>query len=174
MRQHVTKALRIALLYGGQSVIGWSQTPVPSVAAAPATPTVEVVASPNGATVQAATEGFGSMNLGHISWASQNTQFGLTHTKDGTSFTIATSLGLRLDCPVVDSGRRASITAGLQQVDPRYTVSLDQITLSTAPTMITSLVACGATTQHTLQVRVPVTASAGPIDANVNFQVTLQ
>jgi hypothetical protein len=174
MKQQIANALRIAALYGGQAVLGWTQIPIPSVAAGPTTPVVQVVAAPSGASVQAAAAGYGSLGLGHISWNSQGSQYGVTHSKDTDSFSIKTSVGLQLICPTAAAGHRASIAAVLQQPDPRYTVYLDQVALSSAPSMIAPGVLCGSTTEHTLLVKVPTSSSAGPVNANVSFQVTLQ
>jgi len=174
MRQQIAITLQIVLVLGGKTVLGWSQTPISPTPGAPIIPVVEVVAAPTGAFVPTAGTGFGSVALGHISWVPQNQQSGLRHAKDGNSFTITTSVGLRLDCPPADSGRRASIAAVLQQPDPRYVISLDEVTLSTAPATISPLVFCGSTTPHTLAVRVPVSASAGSINTNVRFEVTLR
>lgn len=173
MKRQITRMFQIALFYG-QIAIGWSQIPGLPLSDAPAAPVVEVVAAPAGAIVQAAGAGFGMLGLGHIGWTSQNQQFGVTHTKNDKSFTITTAVGLFLSCPTTDTGRRASISAALQQPDPRYVVSLDEVTLSTAPTTISALTSCGSTTQHTLSVKVPTSASAGSINANVGFQVTLR
>jgi len=174
MKQRIAMGLRMGLVCGGQVVIGWSQTPVSAVPAAFAAPVVEVIALPTGAAVQAAGAGFGALGLGHVSWASQKSQSGVTQVKDESSFSITTRVGLRLDCPRADAGRRASIAAVLDQLEARYVVSIDQITLSTAPVIISPIASCGSTTLHTFSVKVPVSASAGPIAANVRFQVTLQ
>jgi hypothetical protein len=114
------------------------------------------------------------MNLGHISWAPKNATLGLTQTKDSSSFSITTGVSLRLDCPAADAGRRASVRAFVQQVDSRYVISLDGTALSTAPALIDPMTFCGSTTQHTFVVRVPVSSPAGPVGANIGFQVTLQ
>lgn len=174
MKQQIAMGLRMGLVCGGQVVIGWAQTPVSALPAAFAAPVVEVVALPTGAPVRASGAGFGALGLGHVSWSSQRPSYGVTQVKDQNSFSITTRVGLRLDCPRADAGRRASIAAVLDQFETRYAVSIDQIALSATPAIISPLVSCGSTTQHTFSVKVPVSASAGPIDANVRFQVTLQ
>jgi hypothetical protein len=174
MEQRIVRSLRFALLCGAQAVFGWSQTPVSQSPATLAVPIVEVVSSPVGAAVLAAGTGYGSLGLGHIGWVTPNTAFGVTHSKTSNSFSMTTKLALLLSCPAADAGRRASIAAVLQQPDHRYVVSLDETTLSTAPVVISVITTCGSTTQHTLSINVPVSSTAGPINANLSFQVTLK
>jgi hypothetical protein len=138
-----------------------------------AMPTVEVVSTASGAIVDGAATGFGALNLGNISWARTNAPLGASHTKDRDSFSITTTIGLRLNCPAIVARRYASIAAILQQPDSRYVVFFDQIPLSAGPTEILPLASCGSVTQHTLQLKVPTSARAGPISANIGFQVTL-
>src|SRR5580658_6878553 len=104
MKHPIAVSLRIVVLCGGPA-IGWSQT---AVSLLPTTPMVEVVASPVGATVQATGTGFGSLGFGHVAWASQTSQFGVSHTKNGSSFSITTNVGLLLACSAADQGHRAS------------------------------------------------------------------
>jgi hypothetical protein len=166
--------IQLALLCLGESATVWSQTRFSPLTTRRATVVVEVVASPAGAAVRSGEAGFGSLGLGHNSWASEDSQSGVKHTKDGNSFSMATAVGLRLECPAADAGRRASISAVLREPDPRYMVSLDDVALTAAPVVISPLAFCGSTTRHTISVKVPVSSSAGPIDANIGFQVTLQ
>jgi len=156
------------------AVNGFSQTSTSPTGNAPVTPVVQVVPSPAGGAVRTAGMGVSSLDLGHMSWVLESPGFGLTHTRDKDSFTISTSVGLLLDCPTADTGRRGLISAFLQQTDSRYTISLDGNALSTALAIIGAPVSCASTTQHTLQVRVPVSTPAGPINPTIGFQVTLQ
>jgi hypothetical protein len=174
MRQHIFFVFEFALLYTGQAAVGWCQGSIPPKSGTLTTPVVQVISAPSGASVQAPTEGLGSLQVGHVSWNPQSSVSGLSHTKDSNSFTITTFVSLRLDCPTAALSKRASIGAYLQQKDPRYVVYFDQIPLSTAPSIISPIASCTSTTQHTLQIKVPTSAASGPIDASIGFQVTLQ
>lgn len=118
--------------------------------------------------------GQGSLDLGHLQWAQQTSSDGLTHKKDSNSFSISTNVGLRLDCPVSDTGRIGTVTAMLQQPDSRFTVFLDGTKMTLSPSILNSAMLCGSTTQHSFQIQVPITAPAGPISPNLIFQVTLR
>lgn len=169
VKRPIAIALQITLLSGGQAAIGWAQTLLPLTA-----PRVQVVAASTGATVQGAGNGSAFMDLGHVSQTSQNLGTGLALTKDKTAFNVTTDVDLLLECPAVDASRHASIAAFLQQPSLNVAVSFDRITLATVPATISSQVSCGATTQHSLQIRVPSSAPAGTMNVNVGFQVTLQ
>jgi hypothetical protein len=139
----------------------------------PPAPTVQVIAVPDGGNVQASGNGFSSLDLGHVSWAHDNQQWGLTHRKDNFSFNLTTKIGVRADCGAAGAGRLASIRAFLNQPDPHYRVLLDGATLGSSPIFINAL-PCGSTSEHTFGVSVPVTAPAGPLNVMMVFEVRLQ
>jgi hypothetical protein len=137
-------------------------------------PVVQVVASPAGANVRGTGTGLGSLDFGHVSWAKAPQTGGVTQTKDKASFTLATKIGLRLACSAADGGRLANVSAFLQQADSTYTVLLDGVRMSLSPTVVIPAAACGSTTQHLLEVLVPITAPSGPINPSLGFGVVLR
>ena len=138
------------------------------------TPVVQVVAAPTGANVRATGTGLGSLDLGAVSWARTPQTGGVTQTKDKSSFTVATKIGLRLGCSAADGSRLANVSAFLQTADSIYTILLDGIRMSLSPTVVIPAAACGSTTQHLLEVAVPITAPAGPINPSLGFGVVLR
>jgi hypothetical protein len=164
----IAAALGAALTANAQPV---RQTPTPAPVISPR---VQAVALPTGANVQAAGSGFGSLNLGHVSWAHQTQAFGTSHKKDKQSFSVSTKIGLRLECSAADTGRIVSVAASLQQSDSRFNIAIDGVRLSTSPAVFSPSVLCGTTGEHTVEIGVPVTAAPGPISPSLIFQVTLR
>jgi len=66
----------------------------------------------------------------------------------------------------------ARVTVRLQTWDGRETVLLDGRALTTAPLLIDPSVVIGATVVHRLDIEVPDSAPAGPINASVVWEVT--
>jgi hypothetical protein len=135
---------------------------------------VQVVACGSGADVQEGSPGRSSLNLGRVSMARGRQAWGSGQRTDKSSFSVATQIGLRVDCGSGNAGRLATLSASLAQPDARYTVKLDGMRLSAAPEVIGASVACRSTTEHSFELEVRATAPAGAISPSIRFEATLR
>ena len=173
------RASRLCMAVGLLGALNSEAQAVPAASAALASNllsalVVQVMASGAGANVRATGSGFGSVDLGHVSWSKPPQAEGVTYTKDQSSFTMATRIGLHVGCSASDAGRLASVSAFVQQAGSTYVILLDGVKMSLSPAVVMAAADCGSTTQHWLQLQVPVTAPAGPINPSLGFGVVLR
>lgn len=174
MNRELVRMVCLTTLFLGGGLLVKSQPPPVRANLTLSATVIQVIASPTGGNIRPGGAGHGSLDLGHLAWAQPAAGSGLNHKKAPDSFSISTNVGLRLDCPVSAASRSGIVTATLQQSDPRYFVFLDSAQITLAPSIVNAMMPCGTTTEHLFEIRVPVTAAAGPIYPNVLFQVTLR
>jgi hypothetical protein len=85
---------------------------------------------------------------------------------------VVREFGLRITRGSIVSYGTARVMARLQSWDGRATVRLDGQPLTTAPVLIDPSAAIGATVVHRLEIDVPDSTPAGPINASVLWEVT--
>ena len=160
----------VAIGFLGGVLSGHAQPPPPAPVVSP---TVRIVAVPDGADVQAPGGGFSSLDLGHVSWARDSQPWGVSRRKDPSSFGLVTRIGLQVDCGTAGAGRTVSVRASLDRQDPHHGILLDGAAMGPSP-MGMSAMPCGSTAEHTLEITIPVTAPAGPLSVTLVFEVNLQ
>src|SRR5689334_4232216 len=116
-RIHTTSWLILAVLSATLASRAQRLPAVPAANSLVAPPGIQFVVLPGGANVQMAGVGIASLNLGHIAWAQNSRSWGVTHKKDKYSFTLTTSIGLRLDCGADNAGRLALVSVFLRESD---------------------------------------------------------
>jgi hypothetical protein len=82
------------------------------------------------------------------------------------------SVSLRIG-PASSEGRgTATLRAYLETHDPRATIRIDGITLTTAPRVIQRHAPIGVASAHRIEVEVPVTAAEGPLQTSIGWEAT--
>lgn len=127
-------------------------------------PTVTILPSASGAQLQSYSAGSASLLFGQASYYSGRAAPGVAARKGKNSMILSTRFGLRVDCNGAPSAL-AEITFSLFSVDPSLAVSVDGLTLSTAPSV--TVLPCGAVSEHQVQVEIPATRTAGPINSTL-------
>lgn len=79
---------------------------------------------------------------------------------------------LRIGEPSRESHGTATVRAFLETVDPRCTIRLDGVVLTTAPRVVRRHAPLGIPFTHRLEIEVPVTAADGPLQASIGWEVT--
>lgn len=81
---------------------------------------------------------------------------------------------LRIGEPSSEPRGTATLRAYLETPDPRATIRIGGIALSTAPRVIQRHAPVGVTIAHRIDIEVPVTAPEGPLAATIGWEVTTE
>lgn len=82
------------------------------------------------------------------------------------------TVSLRIGEPSRDFRGTATVRAYLETVDPRCTIRIDGVTLTTAPRVVRRHAPIGITFSHRIEIDVPVTAADGPLQTSIGWEVT--
>jgi len=147
-------ALMVADLYGDRR-----RAAAPVIPASLSVEFVDVAAAEGSFT---ATRGNAWLDVGSIS--KRDADVHGTHVRRQFAVRIIRSEGV--------SYGTARVTARLQSWDGRATVRLDGQILTSTPVLVDPSVAIGATIMHRLEIEVPESVAAGPINASIVWQAT--
>jgi hypothetical protein len=140
----------------------------------PAAPTITVLSAPTGGLVRSEGPGNASLDLGKVSYYRGASTPGESSKKTSTSLVISTRFALKVDCPRSALSSRVNVTMLRTDAAATHAMAIDGIKLGTAPRPLTESMSCGSSSEHRLDVEVPVTTPAGPIESNVAFEATLR
>jgi hypothetical protein len=90
------------------------------------------------------------------------------------SVRIRRQVGIRVVRAGVVSWGTATVTARLNVTDGRSSVRIDGQAMTTAPTVVTTRAAIGALTIYTIEIEVAGSATDGPLEASIAWEVTTQ
>jgi hypothetical protein len=130
--------------------------------------TVRVVPLAGSAPVMGAGTGQDTLELGNASYASQR-RGAVTISKHPGYFTITTEFGLQLEPASGATTGAATLSAYLIDPVPYCSYYLDGVHLTSVAQPITLELRYGAVSTHRLEIRVPVTAPAGPLQASIGW-----
>jgi hypothetical protein len=89
--------------------------------------------------------------------------------------TVATrTVTLRIGEPSREPRGTATVRAFMETFDPRVTIRIDGIALTTAPRVIRRNAPIGVAFTHRIEIDVPVTAADGPLQAPIGWEVTTE
>jgi hypothetical protein len=111
---------------------------------------------PGGAPVRDLGAGQGALDLGSVSYLGGAVSEGVSVTRHGRRFTIATIFGITTGPENADG--TATLLANVTQPEAQHRVLLDGVPLQLAPQVIQVGIKPGATSQHRLQIEVPADA----------------
>jgi hypothetical protein len=129
-------------------------------------PTITILPSASGASLQSYSAETASLSLGQASYYSGRTAPGVAAQKSKGSMILSTRFAMKVDCNGSPSPL-ADLTLSLFAVDPFLTVSMDGVKLSTTPSVTT--IRCGSVTEHKLDVEISTKRPAGPIGTTLSF-----
>jgi hypothetical protein len=166
----------IVMLFANRATVGQpvsNARTIVLVGAAPAAPTITILAAATGTSIRSLGANNASLDLGRISYFQGTTAPGQSIRKSSKSFAISTLFRLRVDCPGSSSFSRVTVTMLRLDSDGSYGISVDAIALgSSAQTLVQSM-PCGSGSEHRLDVNVPISSPAGPIDSTIALAATL-
>jgi hypothetical protein len=90
------------------------------------------------------------------------------------SVRIRRQVGIRVVRAGGVSWGTATVTARLNATDGRSSVRIDGQAMGAAPTVVTRRAAIGALTIHTIEIEVASSATDGPLEASIAWEVTTQ
>lgn len=106
----------------------------------------------------------GVMDTGTIVW------------RGGTKRATITTRTVRMRIGEASAESRGNVTirAFLETPDPRCTIRIDGVPLTTAPRVIHRNAPIGIAFTHRIEIEVPVTAAEGPLQASIGWEVTTE
>jgi hypothetical protein len=118
------------------------------------------------------------LSLGNVSAYGPAPGSGITRTLNGspyvTSFTLATSFGVRVGMYNTNGKTGYGLTAALASGDASNTWTVDGVTLSTTAQAVNPGTAFGDVEAHALTLQIPQNLSAGAISNTINLAATAQ
>jgi hypothetical protein len=144
------------------------------VVAAPAAPTVTILAAATGALVRSRAAGNASLDLGRVSYFRGTSAAGESRKKNSRSFVISTRFALRVDCPGSSASSKVNVTISRLDAAASHTITIDGTTLGSAAQTLVQSMPCGSGGEHRLDVEVPASTPAGSIGSTVAFVATLK
>lgn len=162
----------VALAVSGQP--SGAPRAVPAVAAAPASPTVTILSASTGAMIRSQGAGNAALDLGRVSYFRGASMPGESSQKTPGSFVISTRFVLKVDCPGSSPSSQVNVTMSRTDAAATHSMTIDGITLGSAPQVLAQSMPCGSSSEHRLDIEVPVSTPAGPIGSTVAFEATLR
>jgi hypothetical protein len=152
---------------------GAPRTITPALAA-PAAPTVTILAAATGALVRSRAAGNASLDLGRVSYFRGTSAPGESRRKNFRSFVISTRFALRVDCPGSSPSAKVNVTISRLDAAASHSITIDGTTVGSAAQILVQSMPCGSGGEHRLDVEVPVSTPAGSIGSTVAFMATLK
>lgn len=96
--------------------------------------------------------------------------------RGGAKRFAVTTRTVRMRIGEVSNDPRGTVTirAFLEVPDPRCTIRIDGVPLTTAPRVIRTKAPIGVVLAHRIEVEVPITAADGPLQASIGWEVTTE
>jgi hypothetical protein len=141
---------------------------------APAAPSITILAAPTGAMLRSEGPGNAALDLGKISYFKGVSAAGESSRRTSGSLVISTRFQLKVDCPGSTPSSRVNVSMSRTDAAATHAMTIDGIKLGTAPRPLAESMPCGSSGEHRLDVEVPVSTPAGPIESNVAFEATLR
>jgi hypothetical protein len=143
-------------------------------AVAPAPPTITILAATSGAMLRSEVPGNAAIDLGRVSYFRGASSPGESSRRTSGSLVISTRFQLKVVCPGSTPSSRVNVTMSRTDAAETHAMVIDGIKLGTAPRPLAVSMPCGSSSEHRLDVEVPVSTPAGPIGSNVAFEATLR
>jgi hypothetical protein len=150
-----------------------SRSALPMVTAS-AAPTITILSAPTGAMLRSEGPGNAALDLGKVSYFTGASAPGESSKKTPGSLVISTRFVLRVDCPGSSSSSQVNVTMLRTDAAATHAMAIDGIKLGTTAQPLAESMPCGSSSEHRLEVEVPVSTPAGPIGSNVAFEATLR
>ena len=144
------------------------------VVAAPAAPTITILAAATGALVRSQAAGNATLDLGRVSYFKGTSAPGETSQRNSKSFVITTRFALRVDCPGNPASSKVSVTILRLDAAASHAITIDGTKVESAAQTLASSMPCGSAGEHRLDVEIPVSTPAGSIGSTVAFLATLK
>jgi hypothetical protein len=139
-----------------------------------AAPTITILSAATGALMRSQGPSNARVDLGRVSYFKGTSAPGESSRRNTKSFVISTRFGLKIDCPANTSSSVVSITVARLDSASSYVISIDGTTVAFLPQTLLPSVRCGSSSEHRLEVEVPISTPEGSIGSNVVFAATLR
>jgi hypothetical protein len=143
------------------------------VGAASGAPTISIFAAATGTMVRSLGANNASLDLGRVSYFQGTSAPGQSMRKSPKLLVISTRFGLRVDCPGSSSLSRVTVSMSRLDSDTSYAISVDGNALGSASQTLVQSMPCDSGSEHRLDVNVPISLPAGPIDSIISLAATL-
>jgi hypothetical protein len=155
----------------GQAVAG--PHTIISVATVLAAPTVTILTAATGALVRNQAAGNASLDFGRVAYFTGTSAPGESIRTSSKSFLISTRFSLRVDCPGSPSSAHVSVSMARMDASASHMITIDGNTVALAAQPLVPFMRCGSSSEHRLDVEVPVSTPAGSIGSSVVFVATI-
>ena len=120
--------------------------------------------SPPSSALQLTVAGMAVVDAGTIAW------------RGGSKRSSVTSLmvTMRIGEPSRDARGTATLRAFVETFDPRCTIRIDGVPLTTVPRVIRRHAPIGVAFTHRIEIEVPVTAADGPLQSSIGWELTTE
>jgi len=120
--------------------------------------------SPSSSALQLTLVGAAVVDAGAITWRGGSRR----------SSVVSRTVTMRIGDSSRESRGTATVRAFVETFDPRCTIRIDGVPLTTAPRVIRRRAPIGIAFTHRIEVEVPVTAADGPLQASIGWEVTTE
>jgi len=139
----------------------------------PAAPTVIILAAATGALLRNQGASNASLDLGRVSYFRGTSAPGQSSQKHSGALIISTRFGLKVDCPGTAASSKVNVTMSRLDYADSHAIRIDGTPVRSSEQTLMQSMPCGSSSEHRLDVEVPVSTPAGPISSNVAFVATL-
>jgi hypothetical protein len=147
---------------------------VPAAAATPAAPTVTILSASTGAMIRSEGAGNAALDLGRVSYFRGASAPGESSKKTSGSLVISTRFVLKVDCPGSSPSSQVNVTMSRTDAAASHSMAIDGIIVGSVAQVLAQSMPCGSSSEHRLDLEVPVSTPAGPIGSTVAFEATLR
>lgn len=162
--------LAIGVAFG--QPIGGPRIIAPAVAS-PVTPVITILTAATGALVRRQGFGNASVDLGRISYFKGHSASGESSRELAKSFVISTRFVLKIECPGSAFPSSVNVTISRLDTDAAGVIAIDGTRVGPVAQILLQSMSCDSSTEHRLEVEVPVTTLAGSLGTSVEFVATL-
>jgi hypothetical protein len=147
---------------------------ISSAASQAAPPSITILSAPTGALVRSEGAGSAALDLGTVSYFRGASVPGESSRRSSGSLVISTRFALRIDCPGSLPSSQVNVTMSRTDGAATHEMAIDGIKLGTAAQPLAESMACGSSSEHRLEVAVPVSTPQGTIGSTVAFEAALR
>ena len=170
-RGWIVMLLATGVAFGQQ--IGGPRIIIKPTVASPVAPTITILTAAAGALVRSQGLGNASVDLGRVSYFKGHSAPGESLHEITKSFVISTRFALKIDCHGSSFPSSVNVTMSRMDTDAADGITIDGTRLGAAAQILMQSMPCDSSTEHRLEVEVPVATPAGSLGTSVAFLATI-
>jgi hypothetical protein len=133
-----------------------------------------LMAFATGVMIRSQAAGNASLDLGRVSYFKGASARGQSSQKTSGSLVISTRFVLKVDCPGSPPSSQVNLTMSRTDAAATHSMAIDGIVVGSTAQLLAQAMPCGSSSEHRLDVEVPISTPAGPIGSSVVFDATLR